>query len=701
MKRPTARKLKKVVIASLIAVLAILIGLLGETIGNDLSGLLTSKGIHPPTIYIVLIISTILTVAFIAYDIWKNDEEKQTKILTEDIEPDVLIFFNSLKERYQKRYESKLDGCYEITLEVSENWDGHKTQTFNERYSKDAKVSKAFPTIKSLLEKKGGVLIIGEPGSGKTVLLLKIVLNLLNDTVLSPKEAIPVIFNLASWSIEYKNFGDWAVSMLNSGYGLSYDFATKLLHEKRVIFLLDGLDELARKQDKAVSIRRRAACLKSLNDYLDGEKSIICSRIDEFTNMQKKTLQDAPVSAKVEILKLTEAELLNVLEYAQIDDDTKHHVSAKNLTELLINEENKDLFKVLCIPFYFTIALNVFYKKLSRAENFPKQAEDFKIHLVEKFVEKKLNRTPNPNKFESEKVRKWLKWLARLMEGKHLITFEFADLQPSDLTKKWKFNLFFCLIFFLLYILIFGLVGGIGYGLVKGITLALIYALFFDLSSSIFISSAVRSLSQTKEKIVTENTISFDFSEFFPLFIFSGLMTGLGFGLMVGWKTGVESGLTIGLASGLSLGLAFGLTMGISEITQIKATSELKNPYQRLMYGFSINLSFFLILLLILSINIFLSGFLLLPIEKNNEEFGVLLLMAFMVAVISKLKISFLPIFIHLILRLCLWFEGSMPLKYATFLDYAAEARILEKDGGFWRFRHQNLQEYFANLKDE
>ena len=44
--------------------------------------------------------------------------------------------------------------------------------------------------------------------------------------------------------------------------------------------------------------------------------------------------------------------------------------------------------------------------------------------------------------------------------------------------------------------------------------------------------------------------------------------------------------------------------------------------------------------------------------------------------------------------------KGTMPLKYATFLDYAAEARILEKDGGHWRFRHQNLQDYFANLDE-
>jgi hypothetical protein len=44
--------------------------------------------------------------------------------------------------------------------------------------------------------------------------------------------------------------------------------------------------------------------------------------------------------------------------------------------------------------------------------------------------------------------------------------------------------------------------------------------------------------------------------------------------------------------------------------------------------------------------------------------------------------------------------ELSFSFNYATFLDLAAEARILEKDGGHWRFRHQTLQEHFAKMSD-
>ncbi len=41
-----------------------------------------------------------------------------------------------------------------------------------------------------------------------------------------------------------------------------------------------------------------------------------------------------------------------------------------------------------------------------------------------------------------------------------------------------------------------------------------------------------------------------------------------------------------------------------------------------------------------------------------------------------------------------------MPFPYAPFLDYCVRLRLLEKDGGAWRFRHQILQDYFRERGD-
>ena len=52
----------------------------------------------------------------------------------------------------------------------------------------------------------------------------------------------------------------------------------------------------------------------------------------------------------------------------------------------------------------------------------------------------------------------------------------------------------------------------------------------------------------------------------------------------------------------------------------------------------------------------------------------------------------------HFALRLVLRREGHLPLKLATFLDYAAERIFLRKVGGGYVFVHRMLMDYFADL---
>jgi hypothetical protein len=685
----------KVFIYGIAAVVGVfLINLILEMLGGDIKALL-EKQIGITTEILLGVLAVICVVAFIiaSRDIWKSSKSNDELLSDQDIEPDIKKFFYSLKERYQKRYESKLDGRFEITLEVSENWDGHKTQTFNERYDKDAKISEAFPTIKNLLDTKDGLLIVGEPGAGKTILLLKVALNLLDKTNLAEKEAFPVIFNLASWNEEYKDFGEWLNTMLVSGNGLSKDFAERLLHDKRLILLLDGLDELARKEKKVVANEKRAACLAALNNYLDGEKNVICCRIDEFVAMRENTAQDAPVSAKVEVLNLTEAEVLNALEHARNHKDSKHHASAKNLSELFVEEENAALRKVLCTPFYFTVALEVFYKHIPDEMNLPNNEDRLRTFLIEKYLESKLNKTPNPNNFERRKTRKWLKWLAKLMEDYQIVTFELADLQPMDLSNKSTFSgvgsIFICIVFFLIYI--------------SFIKFHIIFAWNVLIFPVAWYCLYIVELDVFKD--LSKNKIArYDFLKFLKLFaicflvILSLLLWALLADLFAGRPTPYKD--ITDLLGFLGIVILFSffpwsvfLAIRMHKYKKYNNFAYLQSNYQRIFAHSSVNIVLFTLLLVILLTS-------LIAIEIKNSELVVC--MAFQAAFLF-LGLRFLfgiSILWHLILRYCLFLEGSMPLKYATLLDYAAEARILEKDGGHWRFRHQNLQEYFASLPD-
>jgi hypothetical protein len=157
------------------------------------------------------------------------------------------------------------------------------------------------------------------------------------------------------------------------------------------------------------------------------------------------------------------------------------------------------------------------------------------------------------------------------------------------------------------------------------------------------------------------------------------------------------------IAIGLILGFIFSLRDACQEI---KRFSFIKNPYQRLRSGVVYNCFEWIMLFLIIIFTSTLHDFYnLIYIQKVDNRVlivGVILtVIAFPLAIILGTIGGYLfsPFGNHFILRFCLYLEGAMPLKYVTFLDYAARAGILEKDGGFWRFRHQNLQEYFANLE--
>lgn len=602
----------------------------------------------------------------------------------DSIEPDLKDFFNLLKKRYKQRYDNKLDGRFEITLEVSEEWNSNKSKTY--KFDAEAKISNALYAVRKAFDEKGGLLIVGSPGSGKTVLLLKLACELLGDEY-KTKQNLPIIFNLVSWSEEHKTFEDWLIDVLNSGDGLSKDFAKTVLREKRIIFLLDGLDELARNENTETAINKRAECLHSLNNYLcEGRNAVICCRREEFVEMQKTTNQDAPVSAKVEVLDLTKADILLALQEAR-----KHNESRKPVEHFEEIIETNDVFlEVLSTPFYFTTALEVFDKHLLKEKDLPSDTEKLKKYLLDKFVESKLSRPQTLTEYEQDtvKINKWLKWFAGKTKQKGLVNFELSDLQPTDLIKKWHYDLLIGLIEGLIFGLVFGVIlGAIGGSFYQELWIGVIFGIVMGLVLGVGVGVIYSSI----DNIETEDIISLDYSKL----LYPKFWTKILYSLIIG----LVLGLLTSKVWGGAISVVLIVILGFKHLKEIRKIKLLQKNYQRIYGGFYLNLFFASFVFLLLT-----SFFLILNysnlIKGETELYNLQkILHVFWIVLILPLHFVFnTPLFRHLILRLCFWFEGSMPLKYATFLDYGAKARILEKDGGHWRLRHQNLQDYFANL---
>jgi NACHT domain len=690
MKKLISRIIRVVLIVTIPFLILTLTELLTEITGGEIGNYVQNNyGISTKTLVYCLAFLLFVSLAYEIYDKFSNAEPTSNN-LTDNIEPDIKLLFDSLTERYKKRYESKLDGRFEITLEVNK-------EPFTVNYQTNKNVDEAFKAIKESFNQKGRLLIVGSPGSGKTVLLLKLAIELLGDNCKADQK-LPVIFNLASWSPDYAKFDDWLIDVLNAGNGLSKDFARTLLEQNRIIFLLDGLDELARNEDVETAIDKRAKCLDSLNDYLrEGRKVVICCRREEFAAMQTATNQDAPVSAKVEVLDLGKAEIFLALQHAQNHNESR--ASADNLLKII--ETNDVFLDVLATPFYFTTALEVFDSEILKDKDFPIEEQEIKKYLLNRFVDSKLKHSNKLNEFEKNKVKilKWLSWLAKLMEKKQLVNFELAELQPNLLLSKQKYGFIHVYVSSIIVSLALGIASNL-FSLFHSIILQDSFYFIFALATMVvmiivmFIVSIFSSIffgligmvyySIRPDSIKTDDNYRFDFKKLFYVKNWSKAF----FGGVIGLITCNISIIPIAIIYGL-----FSATQAVIPYTQ------LNSPYKRLRGGTTrkiIFVSFTYIIFIIFLLSVFFL------INFSAPQIYLVLVNIFTLIFFTTYPIIFLmtPLFRHLILRLCLYLEGSTPLKYATFLNLAAEARILEKDGGHWRFRHQTLQEHFAKQYD-
>jgi DNA polymerase III delta prime subunit len=160
------------------------------------------------------------------------------------------------------------------------------------------------------------LLILGEPGSGKTTTLLELGKSLVDQALRKSDAPIPILVDLSSWQDSQQSIFDWLVEQLKSKYGvLNKNLGRKLLSEKCFLPLLDGLDEVAPVLQKN--------CVDRLNVWLteDVKKEpigvIICCRIREYEEIIRQRLF---LNNSVRLLPLEKAQIEDYLSQIHLDE---------------------------------------------------------------------------------------------------------------------------------------------------------------------------------------------------------------------------------------------------------------------------------------------------------------------------------------------------------------------------------------------
>ena len=169
------------------------------------------------------------------------------------------------------------------------------------------------------------LIVLGQPGAGKTVLAIELVLQLLRKGEENPGAdvlagRVPVRFSVASW-LPGQNLRKWVTQRLVLDYGLAPVIVQDLVDGRRVLPVLDGLDELD--PDPIEGPPGRAlALLNELNSYAElGQRVpvVVTCRRERYEQITKAGYALADAHA-VSIRDLDAAQLRDYLQARYADN---------------------------------------------------------------------------------------------------------------------------------------------------------------------------------------------------------------------------------------------------------------------------------------------------------------------------------------------------------------------------------------------
>lgn len=606
--------------------------------------------------------------------------------LEKNFEPERIIreIKVNLRKIYQKRLKDKLAGRQPINIQCVYTIEGTALERAQISYDEIVLEQKeAQGNLESLFDRhRGRLLIIGDPGSGKTSLLLQ-----LADALLRRHEnLVPLILNLSTWKNTSKTFEQWLYENVPRAASVSKAMAKSLVFEDRLLPLFDGLDE--------VSSDHRNSCLEAIAQYgrEANHQYVICSRTAEYTQMA-----GAPVYGQIKLLPLTQEQIVQQLEQSTQPE-------ARFLLHALRNQPV--LAKVVETPYYFntTQLLLSSMKSITELNIQANNEEDMKEELVDKFVVQQLNTTVKMG-FPTGKSRRWLYYLSKKMEDNGLVVFELTDLRLGWLREKWVYLIINLSIIFL----------GAFFPFTKYENIYWFDALFISIFWIIF----------SYNRFNTYDRVTWNINQFRANFKNASIKFLIGSAILIPCllrigtiPTAIDDNafnymililllLSFIVVIGRSALLIFICFASLISINQIYSPSirftlliillvvlrvirsgikskqlpNIDSPYKRFI---SLETLGIILSLYIIYYNIIMESSTFYDIEN------ILGLIAF-----SIMAAPFSLIFRHFVIRLICAIKIDLPLRLATFLNEMTARHIFESDGGSWRFRHKILQDYF------
>lgn len=284
------------------------------------------------------------------------------------------------------------------------------------------------PPERSLLDIFNGsgrnLLILGEPGSGKTITMLQLAESLIEAARQNPAEPLPIILNLSSWAWEKKPLAEWMVEEVFVQHGIARDLIRTGIASNQFLYLLDGLDEVA--------AEARDACIEAINTFKETHLAeiVLCSRTAEYEALQNKLF----VGMGVQIRPLSDA---------QIDEYLGHDGLELQAVRATLKHD-ADLRELAKTPLMLSL-MTLAYRGLALEDmSLLKTSQARRHHIFTYYVDSMFQRYPvtHDNLEYKEQAIMWLSHLAQTMQSRKQSVFFIEQLQPEMLPGSARIGLY-------------------------------------------------------------------------------------------------------------------------------------------------------------------------------------------------------------------------------------------------------------------
>ena len=537
----------------------------------------------------------------------------------------------------------------------------------------------------------GRLVVLGEAGSGKTVLALELIIQMLENR--NKNDPVPVLVSAAAWNTNLAA-EKWLSQHLARQFGMNSKSIAELVADRRIIPVADGLDEM----DSAGDRQRARKVVDALNRYMKARQrgaAIITCRSEAYDDLGVGV--DRATHIKMIPLNGTEAAAYLADHIRDASDERRW----RPVLHELRNQQHGLLARELATPWRLTLSVAAFRESgepstllptYSKNPVSPLDETDYKTRinalLLDRYVSSAVALYGPDGRYSREEIDLWLTTLTTCLEWQSKNDMSGTDI---ELHQWWKvisrkgIPLIHVAVAAIPAIPILAVATA---ARSTGWLMAGIFLLLMALVGSGDFQPTRMGIRQLKTPYGRRRLIAG-----LELGLAVALAVGLVFGLAVGFYGGPLPGIEFGSTLGGGVGFIVGLASGLSDLSP-----QIVGPRDVIRADGIFGLVFGILTALVVGPAVGLAGRLTGALTGGPIS-GLTVGLAF--GLTFSLAFGAHPWVRYHIAVTAAALQGRAPIRFAALLAWAREARLLRESGIAYQFRHRQLQDWLFARSDQ